>query len=159
MSETDNIGNFGEYSSVPAEPITHPVLKQLQDKIADLEHDRDSWKQDHDIMKERWVNGLAAIDAIKSNVKNAILEAVAEDELGKTRARELFEACEIEATKSVTISGSISFSGQVEVSVFDEDVLEDVRYNLSTNNLEIEFNGEYLSGIDYDIEEAEWEDD
>lgn len=158
MSETDNIGNFGEYSPIPTEPINHPVLKDLYERIADLESQRDSWKQDYDIMKQRWVQGLAAIDAIKSNVKEAILEAVNEDEIGKTKAREIFEACEIEATKTVTISGSISFSGEVEVSIFDEDVLDDVRYNLSTNNLEVEFNGEYLSGLDYDVEEAEWQE-
>ena len=158
MSETDNIGNFGEYSPISAEPINnHPTLQQFKDKIADLEHQRDSWKQDYDIMKERWVQGLAAIEAIKSNVKEAIISAVDDDEMGKTRAMELLEACEIEHTKTVTISGNIVFSGTVEVSVF-EDVLDDVRYNTSVSNLEVEFNGENLSHLEYDTEDAEWEE-
>ena len=158
MSETDNIGNFGEYNAIPTESVNHPVLKGLYERIADLEHDRDSWKQDHDIMKKRWVDGLAAIEAIKSNVKEAILSAVEADDLGKTTAQEIFEACEIEATKTVSISGSISFSGQVEVSIFEQDALDDVRYNTSVNNLEVDFNGEYLSNLDYDVDEAEWQE-
>ena len=154
----NNIGNFGDYTDVPNQAVSnHPSLQQLKDKIADLEHLADSWKIDHDIMKERWINGLAAIEAIKSNVKEAIVSAVEADDLGKTTAMEIFEACEIEHTKSVTISGSIAFSGTAEVSVFD-DTLEDVRYNTSVSNIEVEFNGENLRHLDYDTEDVEWED-
>ena len=154
----DNIGNFGEYNAVPTEPVNnHPVLQQLKDKIEDLEHLAESWKTDHDIMKERWINGLAAIEAIKSNVKEAIVSAVEADDLGKTTAMEIFEACEIEHTKSVTISGNIAFSGNVEVSVFD-DALDDVRYNTNVSSIEIEFNGENLRHLEYDTDDVEWED-
>jgi hypothetical protein len=156
---TDNIGNFGEYNAVSAEPVNnHPSLQQLKDKIADLEHLADSWKTDHDIMKERWIQGLAAIEAIKSNVKEAIVSAVEADDLGKTTAMEIFESCEIEHTKSVTISGSIVFSGNVEVSVFEDEELESVIYNTSVNNIEVEFNGESLRHLDYNLDDAEWED-
>jgi hypothetical protein len=160
MNENEN-GTFGEYTGNADVPNTavsnHPVLQQLKDKIEDLEHLADSWKIDHDIMKERWIQGLAAIEAIKSNVKEAIVSAVEADDLGKTTAMEIFEACEIEHTKSVTISGNISFSGNVEVSVFD-DTLDDVRYNTSVSNLEVEFNGENLRHLEYDTDDVEWED-
>ena len=155
----DNIGNFGEYNAVPTEPVNnHPVLQQLKDKIADLEHDRDSWKQDHDIMKERWVKGLGEINSLKEKFKEAIAEAVGADDLGKTEGMAILDECGIDHTKSVTISGTISFSGTVDVSIFETDVLDDVSYNVSANHLEVEFNGEYLSGLDYNTDEADWED-
>lgn len=132
----------------------HPVLVQYQQEIETLTGQRDSWKQDHDIMRDRWVNSRAAIEALKSNVKELIVDNI--DDLDKDFAEALAEAMGIELTRTVSISGTISFSGNVEVSIFDEDVLDDVRYNTSVSNLEMDFNGENLDNLDYDTEDVEW---
>jgi hypothetical protein len=58
----------------------------------------------------------------------------------------------------VSISGTISFAGTVEVSIFDEEALDDVRYNTNVSDLTVDFNGEELSGLDYDTEDVEWTD-
>ena len=144
-------------SAVLGETVsTHPVLAQLKEQIADLEHDRDSWKKDHDIMRDRWVNAKASIEAYKSNVKELIVDNI--DALDKDFAEALANAMDIELTKTVSISGSISFSGTVEVSIFDEDVLDNVRYNTSVSDLSVEFNGDYIDNLDYDTEDVEWTD-
>ena len=134
----------------------HPVLVQYQEQIETLTGQRDSWKQDHDIMRERWVNAKAAIEALKSNVKELIVDNI--DSLDKDFAEALAEAMGIELTKTVSISGSISFSGTVEVSIFNEDVLDDVRYNTNVGELTVEFNGDQLDNLDYDTEDVEWTD-
>jgi len=134
----------------------HPVLAQLKEQIETLTGQRDSWKQDHDIMRDRWVNAKAGIEAMKSNVKELIVDNI--DSLDKDFAEALAEAMGIELTKTVAISGSISFSGTVEVSIFDEESLDDVRYNTNVSDLSIEFNGDYLSNLDYDTEDVEWTD-
>ena len=134
----------------------HPVLVQYQDKINDLENDRDSWKRDHDIMRERWINAKASIEAYKSNVKELIVENI--DSLDRDFAQALAEAMDIELTRTVSISGTINFSGTVEVSIFDEDVLDDVRYNTNVSDLSVEFNGEYLDNLDYETEDVEYSD-
>jgi hypothetical protein len=131
---------------------THPVLVQYQDKINDLENDRDSWKRDHDIMRERWVNAKAAIEAYKSNVKELIVDNI--DSLDKDFAEALAEAMDIELTRRVSISGAINFSGTVEVSIFDD--LDDVRYNVNVSDLSVDYNGEYLDDLDYETEDVEW---
>lgn len=130
----------------------HPVLVQYQDKINDLENDRDSWKRDHDIMRERWVNAKAAIEAYKSNVKELIVDNI--DSLDKDFAEALAEAMDIELTRRVSISGAINFSGTVEVSIFED--LDDVRYNVNVSDLSIDYNGEYLDDLDYETEDVEW---
>lgn len=132
----------------------HPVLVQYQQEIETLTGQRDSWKQDHDIMRDRWVNSRAAIEALKSNVKELIVDNI--DGLDKDFAEALAEAMGIELTRTVSISGTISFSGNVEVSIFDEDVLDDVRYNTSVGELTVEFNGDQLDNLDYDTEDVEW---
>jgi hypothetical protein len=58
----------------------------------------------------------------------------------------------------VSISGTINFSGTVEVSIFDEEALDDVRYNTNVSDLSVEFNGDYLDGLDYDTDDVEWTD-
>lgn len=135
---------------------THPVLTQLREQIETLTGQRDSWETDHNIMRERWVNAKAAIEALKSNVKQLIVDNI--DSLDKDFAEALAEAMDIELTKTVSISGTINFSGTVEVSIFDEDSLDDVRYNTNVSDLSVEFNGDYLDGLEYDTEDVEWTD-
>ena len=134
----------------------HPVLAQLKEQIETLTGQRDSWKQDHDIMRDRWVNAKASIEAYKSNVKELIVENI--DSLDRDFAQALAEAMDIELTRTVSISGTINFSGTVEVSIFDEDVLDDVRYNTNVSDLNVEFNGEYLDNLDYETEDVEYSD-
>lgn len=135
---------------------THPVLTQLKEQIADLENQRDSWITDHNIMRDRWVNAKASIEAYKSNVKELIVDNI--DSLDKDFAEALAEAMDIELTKRVSISGTINFSGTVEVSIFDEDVLDDVRYNTNVSDLSVEFNGDYLDDLDYETDDVEWQE-
>ena len=135
---------------------THPVLTSLREQIETLTGQRDSWERDHNIMRDRWVNAKAAIEALKSNVRQLIVDNI--DSLDRDFAEALAEAMDIELTKTVAISGSISFSGTVEVSIFDEEALDDVRYNTNVSDLTVDFNGEELSGLDYDTEDVEWTD-
>jgi myo-inositol catabolism protein IolC len=134
----------------------HPVLAQLKEQIETLTGQRDSWITDHNIMRDRWVNAKAAIEALKSNVKQLIVDNI--DSLDKDFAEALAEAMDIELTKTVAISGTINFSGTVEVSIFDEEALDDVRYNTNVSDLSVEFNGDYLDGLEYDTEDVEWTD-
>ena len=135
---------------------THPVLTQLKEQIETLTGQRDSWITDHNIMRDRWVNAKASIEAYKSNVKELIIDNI--DSLDKDFAEALADAMDIELTRRVSISGTINFSGTVEVSIFDEDVLEDVRYNTNVSDLNVEFNGEYLDDLDYETEDVEWQE-
>ena len=135
---------------------THPVLTNLKEQIETLEGQRDSWERDHNIMRDRWVNAKAAIEALKSNVRQLIVDNI--DSLDRDFAEALAEAMDIELTKTVSISGTISFAGTVEVSIFDEEALDDVRYNTNVSDLSVEFNGDYLDGLDYDTEDVEWTD-
>ena len=135
---------------------THPVLTNLKEQIETLTGQRDSWERDHNIMRDRWVNAKAAIEALKSNVKQLIVDNI--DSLDRDFAEALAEAMDIEMTKTVSISGTISFAGTVEVSIFDEEALDDVRYNTNVSDLTVDFNGEELSGLDYDTEDVEWSD-
>ena len=132
----------------------HPVLAQLKEQIETLEGQRDSWITDHNIMRDRWVNAKAAIEALKSNVKNLILEN--HDNVDEDFLKELAEAMEIELTKSISVQGTINFSGTVEVSIFED--LDDISYNVNVDGLEVSAYGENLWHLDYETEDVSYED-
>lgn len=132
----------------------HPVLAQLKEQIETLEGQRDSWQTDHNIMRDRWVNAQAAIEALKSNVKNLILEN--HDNIDEDFLKELAEAMEIELTKSISVQGTINFSGTVEVSIFED--LDDINYNVSVDSLEVSAYGENLWHLDYETDDVSYED-
>jgi len=133
---------------------SHPVLTQLKEQIATLEGQRDSWETDHNIMRDRWVNAKAAIEALKSNVKNLILEH--HEDIDKDFLQALAEAMEIELTKSISIQGTINFSGSVEVSIFED--LDEVSYNVDVDSLNVSAYGENLWHLDYETEDVTYED-
>ena len=137
---------------------THPVLTQLKEQIATLEQEKTSLQNKYDYVNRIATERGNSLVTLQNKIRTLIVDAVNEDELGKTKAQEILEECEIEATKTVAISGNITFSGTVEVSIFDDEALDDVRYNTNVSNLEVDFNGEELNGLDYDTEDVEWTD-
>jgi hypothetical protein len=137
---------------------THPVLTQLKEQIASLEQEKTSLQNKYDYVNRIATERGNELVTLQNKIRTLIVDAVEEDELGKTKAREILDECGIEATKTVTISGTITFSGHVEVSVFDEDILDDVRYQTSVSDLTVDFNGEYLDNLEYETEDVEWMD-
>jgi hypothetical protein len=135
---------------------THPVLTQLNEKVAKLEEQLEQANRSKDYYMNIATERGNSLFTLQNQIRTLIVDAVAEDELGKTKAREILEECNIEATKTVSISGNITFSGTVEVSVFDDEALDDVSYNTSVSSLDVDFNGESLDNLDYDTEDVEW---
>ena len=141
---------------VLGESVNHPVLAQLKEQISNLEQSNESLSRNYAYVSKIATERGNELATLQNKIRTLIVDAVNEDELGKTKAQEIFEECGIEATKTVAISGNITFSGTVEVSIFDDEALDDVRYNTNVSNLEVDFNGEELSGLEYDTEDVEW---
>lgn len=146
-------------SVVLGEPVSeHPVLAQLKKQIENLEQSNESLSRNYAYMSKIATERGNELATLQNKIRTLIVDAVEEDELDKTKAKDILDECGIEATKTVSISGNITFSGQIEVSIFDDEALEDVRYNTSVSNLEVDFNGEELIGLEYDTEDVEWTD-
>lgn len=137
-------------SDVLGEPVSeHPVLNNLKEQVATLQ-------KNYDDMRDRYWNSKAAIEALKSNVKEILVECVSNDTIDVEIAKRIAEAVDIEVTKRVIISGTITFSGYAEVSMFDEH--DSVSYDTGIDHLDISYNGYSLDSLDYELDDAELEE-
>ncbi len=134
----------------------HPVLAQLKEQIAkaeanvvDANRSKDYYLQ---VATERGHKNALFENALRSTLE----ELYAEQEISEEAATRIAEACGIEATKTVSVSGVINWSGTIEVSIFaDFDNLSDTA---CVDNISVSVNGEDLDGFDYDMESTEVED-
>lgn len=131
----------------------HPVLKQLKDKVASLEEQLEQSNRSKDYYMKIATERGNAHATMKNALTSILTELYNDDEISQEAARKIAEACDIEITKEITISGSISFSGTVEVSIFEDT--DDLRYNVDVDSLDVSAFGNSLYQFDYDLEDVE----
>jgi hypothetical protein len=94
----------------------------------------------------------------KVNTLEQVLPKMVSDELiTNTGAKEIADIFGLEITKSVNVSGTITFSGQIEISIFD-DVDDLSRYELDAD-VNVSYGYDSLSSFDYDLDSVEFEED
>ena len=94
----------------------------------------------------------------KVNTLEQVLPKMVSDELiTNTGAKEIADIFGLEITKSVNVSGTITFSGQIEISIFD-DVDDLSRYELDAD-VNVSYSYDSLSNFDYDLDSVEFEED
>jgi hypothetical protein len=94
----------------------------------------------------------------KVNTLEQVLPKMVSDELiTNTGAREIADIFGLEITRTVNVSGTITFSGQIEVSIFD-DTDDLSRYELDAD-VNVSYGYDSLSSFDYDLDSVEFEED
>ena len=140
-------------NSVLGEPVsTHPVLASLKEQIASLEVERDRYKTSSDNWSARWSDATERFSKAKDAVKELLTDAFNDGKIEADLAEAIADALDIEITKTISISGAVNWSGTVEVSIFQD--LDDVSYEVSVDNFDVSVYGEYVSGLDYDVEDV-----
>jgi hypothetical protein len=143
-----------EENEVPTES-NHPVLQQLKDNIANLEQQVKVQQSLRQTFSDRLGEYQVKIGYQKDNVKNILLEMYEDDRISKEDGERLAEALEIEVVKYLDVQGTISFSGKIQVSVFDDvDNLHTWDFG-SQLSVSYDGTGEDLEDLDYDIEDVD----
>ena len=94
----------------------------------------------------------------KVNTLEQVLPKMVSDELiTNSGAKDIAEIFGLEITKMVNVSGNITFSGQIEISIFD-DVDDLSRYELDAD-VNVSYSYDSLSNFDYDVDSVEFEED
>jgi hypothetical protein len=94
----------------------------------------------------------------KVNTLEQVLPKMVSDELiTNSGAKDIAEIFGLEITKMVNVSGNITFSGQIEISIFD-DVDDLSRYELDAD-VNVSYLYDSLSNFDYDVDSVEFEED
>lgn len=107
--------------------------------------------------RERFGKEQNKISEIRENLGELLKTQIEHELITNTGAKEIAELVGIELTKTVTVTGSVSFQGTIEISIFDD------ADDLSQYDLEVDLNVTHdydsLNSFDYDVESMEFEEE
>ena len=152
---TDNLDTI-VFNTAPES--THPVLKQLNDRIAELE--LSVINQAETIAKFRSANYDKDIQfsGFKQTVTDLLTEGIASGDITNELAEKWAKDLDIELTREILISGTISFSGKANVSIFADIDRYSLMSEISVDSLDVSAFGFDLERFDYDLDDIEAED-
>jgi len=149
-----------EVKDLPASPTLVGIESGAFTKLGELEAELEGVKAELDASRanaEDWSNRHTYIynqlGELQEKLKKALTELVSSGSIEKEHAKTIADECGLEVTKYVGVTGNISFSANVEVSVFDEDDLD--TYSFSASYLSLDYDGEAVEDLQYDIENVE----
>lgn len=96
---------------------------------------------------EKW----REVVALQNNLKDLLIEFNNEGSVSSDALRRIAEVCEIELTREVHFSGSITFDGTVEIPIFEDFD----RYEVSVDSFDLSYGNESVYSLNYDIYEAD----
>jgi hypothetical protein len=136
---------------LPSVPLT---VAELEAKIADLEKRLVAMTD----LKERYYDSnQSAINRAytrENAVKAWLIEQVSEENITREPAEALAEIMGFEATRTVSISGTVSFTGELEVSIFEPNPEFD-KYDAEVNYFDVAINGEDIVNLDYNVDDLD----
>jgi hypothetical protein len=160
MLDYENI----EVKDLPPSPMSSPTLVGIESgaftKLGELEAELEGVKAELDASRanaddwhKRHTSMYNALGEMQDRLKGILTELVNSGSIEKEYAKTIADHCGIEVTRYIGVSGNITFSANVEVSVFDEDDLD--TYSFSASYLSLEYQGEDVIDLNYDIEHVE----
>ena len=107
--------------------------------------------------RERFGKEQNKISEIRENLGELLKTQIEHELITNTGAKEIAELVGIELTKTVTVTGSVSFQGTIEISIFD-DTDDLSQYDMEVD-LSVTHNYDSMNNFDYDVESMEFEEE
>lgn len=147
----DNIGTFGDFDSLPNQAVTHPVLKGLYERIADLEKQVETHKTIASEAQARLRNQETAYRENEGKLQDILIEALTDEEIEQPVADLIAELYDLDLRKVFSLT--IQVEVQVEVSAPIGTDPDDIAQNIGF--------GGYGGSISYsgvgELESDSWE--
>jgi hypothetical protein len=126
-------------------------------QIGDLKKDIEVLENKAKRWEENYYREARQIDEIRNNLGELLKTQIEHELVTNAGAKEIAELVGCQLTKTVNVSGTMSFSGQIEISIF-EDTDELDRYELEAD-LNVAYGYDALGNFDYDLDSVEFEDE
>lgn len=152
---TDYIEKDGSNNVIDSE---HPVLLQYKNRIAELELTVTNQATAISDLRSKNYDQLVKHSGFKQTVTDLLTEGLESGDISQELAEKWAKDLDIELTREVLISGTISFSGKVHVSIFEDIDRYNLMSNVSVDSLDISAFGQDLERFDYDVDDIEGED-
>ena len=168
MMDYENI----EFKDLP--PVSGTLSGKLEPELVGIEVNQDGSlgietalaMQISDLQKElelakasasRWEENYYSERNKVNTLEQVLPKMVSDEEITNSGAKDIAEIFGLEITKMVNVSGTITFSGQIEISIFD-DTDDLSRYELDAD-VNVSYSYDSLSNFDYDLDSVEFEED
>jgi hypothetical protein len=154
MEETPKLVGI-EFTELP--PVDLGIETALANRVNDLTKELEVVKASNDDWRERFGKEQNKIYEIRNNLGELLKTQIEHELITNTGAKEIAELVGIELTKTVTVTGTVSFQGTIEISIFD-DADELSQYDLDVD-LNVSHDYDSLNNFDYDVESMEFEEE
>jgi hypothetical protein len=129
----------------------------LANRVNDLTKELEASKSNATRWEENYYRESRNLDEIRNKLGELLKTQIEHELVTNAGAKEIAELVGCQLTKTVNVSGSINFSGQIEISIF-EDTDELDRYELEAD-LNVAYGYDALGNLDYDLDSVEFEDE
>jgi hypothetical protein len=129
----------------------------LANRVNDLTKELEVVKASNDDWRERFGKEQNKIYEIRNNLGELLKTQIEHELITNTGAKEIAELVGIELTKTVTVTGTVSFQGTIEISIFD-DADELSQYDLDVD-MNVTHDYDCINNFDYDVESMEFEEE
>jgi hypothetical protein len=126
-------------------------------QITDLQKELELSKANANDWSNRHSEAQTTLRDMRYNLGELLKTQIEHELITNTGAKEIAELVGLDLTKSVNVSGTITFSGQIEISIFD-DVDELSRYDVEAD-VNVSYEYDSLNSFDYDVDSVEFEED
>jgi hypothetical protein len=129
----------------------------LANRVNDLTKELEVVKASNDDWRERFGKEQNMIYEIRNSLGELLKTQIEHELITNTGAKEIAELVGIELTKTVTVTGTVSFQGTIEISIFD-DADELSQYDLDVD-MNVTHDYDCINNFDYDVESMEFEEE
>ena len=129
----------------------------LANRVNDLTKELEVVKASNDDWRERFGKEQNKIYEIRNSLGELLKTQIEHELITNTGAKEIAELVGIELTKTVTVTGTVSFQGTIEISIFD-DADELSQYDLDVD-MNVTHDYDCINNFDYDVESMEFEEE
>ena len=151
----DNIGTFGSYNAVPAESVTHPVLKGLYERIADLENQLTHANLRATEAVDRVREQRSEMNDNEGKLQDILIEALGDEEIEQDVADKIAELYGLDLRKVFALNITVTLSVEVSAPIGTE--LSDIADNIGIGYGGITYSGEgELESDSWEIQD--WEE-
>lgn len=157
MEETPKLVGI-EFANLPPVNNDLGIETALALRVNDLTKELDVAKTEIARWEENYYRQSRQHTDMVEGLEKLLVNLIDKELITNTGAQEIAEMIGINPTKTVTVTGTISFTGQLEMSIFDDvDNLD--RYDVSVSSFDLDYNYDSLSNVDFDIESVDFEEE
>jgi len=151
------VGGILTPGAVVTDTVDLGIETALANRVNDLTKELEVAVSNAKRWEENYYRESRNLDQIRNNLGELLKTQIEHELVTNTGAKEIAELVGVELTKTVNVSGTLSFSGQIEISIFD-DTDELNRYELEAD-LNVAYGYDALGNFDYDLDSVEFEDE